>query len=322
MAISNAKIYVTLASEWGQVKTKALLDSGNNSDIVISEKLHNKLNASFVKLGGNVLGAGRQRLKVKGVSTPMKLKFKEKTYIVRPTVIRDLTDNVNIGRNFMKKLEIGLKFGHPDVMESNEGEIPMIKSMKEGRGRDPKKGPGAKEREKQTIPQPVMASETILVPPNCLYFVKCNTIEGERVVEPLRDPNMQALPAVYRDAEKVAVLNLASEFRIVKAGEGIGDAYECRVDTVKAIEEIEENCDTEAKERDEKEQLRTLLKDLGIAENELLKNNPGIRQRPIEILEKHKEVFSSPEKNIGRTNLVEFTVRTIPGAQPVKEPGG
>ena len=39
----------------------------------------------------------------------------------------------------------------------------------------------------------------------------------------------------------------------------------------------------------------------------------------VELLEKYQEVFSSPEKSTGRTNLVEFTVRTLPGTKPVKE---
>ena len=39
----------------------------------------------------------------------------------------------------------------------------------------------------------------------------------------------------------------------------------------------------------------------------------------MEILERHQDVFSSPGKTIGRTNLMEFTVRTVPGARPVKE---
>ena len=71
MISANSKIFVTLTGQGSQIKTKALLDSGNNTDcgVVISEKIHNELKASFVKLGGKVLSAGNQRLKVRGVST-------------------------------------------------------------------------------------------------------------------------------------------------------------------------------------------------------------------------------------------------------------
>ena len=333
MISANSKIFVTLTGQGSPIKTKALLDSGNNTDcgVVISEKIHNELKASFVKLGGRVLSAGNQRLKVKGVSTPIKLKFKEKTYIVKPIVIIGLNDPVNLGRNFMKKFGIGLKFG-PDVMESSEGSIQMVKSMKEvekpSRGRTRSRKEGAKVREERTLPKAVLAKETTLVPPNCLYFVKIDKMEGERLIEPLRDDEMQAPPAVYNDAEKVAVLNLASEFRIIKAGEQIGESYACQVGTVESIQEIKDEEDsneeaqagnTETKEQEKKQQFQKLLEELGIAENEILRNNPGIRQRLVEMLERYQEVFSSPERSIGRTNLVEFVVRTVPGARPVKE---
>ena len=76
---ANAKVSVTVTGETGPVKVKALMDSGNNTStgVVISERLHNRLKCSFLKLGGTVLGAGKQKLKVKGLSTPIKLKLNE-----------------------------------------------------------------------------------------------------------------------------------------------------------------------------------------------------------------------------------------------------
>ena len=68
----------------------------------------------------------------------------------------------------------------------------------------------------------------------------------------------------------------------------------------------------------QEEQFQQLLKDLKIDKNTVLMANPAIRQRLIEMLEKYQDVFSSPGKNIGKTHLVEFVVRTVPGAQPVK----
>ena len=51
MVSANSKIFVTLTGQGSPIKTKALLDSGNNTDfrVVISEKIHNELKASFVK---------------------------------------------------------------------------------------------------------------------------------------------------------------------------------------------------------------------------------------------------------------------------------
>ena len=52
-------------------------------------------------------GASNKKLPVKGVSTPIKLKLDNKVFSVKPYVIRDLTDPVNIGRKFMKKGQFG-----------------------------------------------------------------------------------------------------------------------------------------------------------------------------------------------------------------------
>ncbi|MDP6725577.1 MAG: reverse transcriptase family protein, partial [Arenicellales bacterium] len=296
---------------------------------MISEKLHKELKSSFAKLGGRVLGASNKKLEVKGVSSPIKLKFKEKTYIVQPLVIKDLNDPVNIGRNFMKRCQIGLKFGHQnDVMTSEEGRVEMIKTIKEPketgqeRGRKGKRGSGARARSQRALPKPVVASEATLVPPNSLRFVKVNRLKGEQVVEPLWDETMQAPPAAYKDTDQVAVLNLAPDFRWIAAGEEIAEAYDCQVETIEAINEIKEE-DQPAEEQMERtpvqeEQFQQLLKDLKIDKNAVLMANPAIRQRLIEMLEKYQDVFSSPGKNIGKTHLVEFVIRTVPGAQPVK----
>ena len=71
--IANSRVFVKVTGKkCPSVKVEALLDSGNNTanGVVISEKLHNRRQCSFLKLGGKVLGAGNQKLKVKGVSSP------------------------------------------------------------------------------------------------------------------------------------------------------------------------------------------------------------------------------------------------------------
>ena len=131
--LANSKLFVTVTRQAGPVKVKALLDSGNNtsSGVVISERLHNQLQCSFLKLGGKVLGAGNQILKVKGVSTPIKLKLDTRIFVIKPLVIEGLTDPVNIGRSFMKKYGLTPHFGQQDLMISEGKEVEMIKTLKE-----------------------------------------------------------------------------------------------------------------------------------------------------------------------------------------------
>ena len=61
------------------------------------------------------------------------------------------------------------------------------------------------------------------------------------------------------------------------------------------------------------------MEELKIEENVVLKRNPAVKQKLMDILEQYQEVFSSPEKIIGRTNLIEFQIKVIPGSQPVSE---
>ena len=103
MTGNNSKIRVTLKGEGKPRTYKALLDTGNNlkEGIAISEKTHSDLGAAFTKLGGTVKSAGKADLKVKGVSTPIELSFKDTVYMVKPIVIVGLRDDVNIGRELM-----------------------------------------------------------------------------------------------------------------------------------------------------------------------------------------------------------------------------
>ena len=115
------------------------------------------------------------------------------------------------------------------------------------------------------------------------------------------------------------MLNLADEHRIIRAGDQIAESYECKVGTIEEVNEIQEeeeqeDADQAGDEATKKQQFHKLLTDLKIRDNELLKENPAIRQKLMEILERHQDVFSSPGKKIGRTNLMEFTARTVPGA--------
>ena len=219
MANSKAIVIISLEKDNKQVKTKALLDTGNSvfSGLAISEAIHNQLGLGFVKLGGKVKGPDNGRLTVKGVSTPIKMQIDNRCFICKPYVIRGMTDSVNIGRQFMAKVNMVLTYGVKNTFKTREGsEVEMICAMKEEdssilpaggttsqplmRQRQCQKK-GAKVREKPELPNPVMAAETILLQPNSATFIPVRKIEGEQVVEPIKDNELQAPPAVYKEAE-------------------------------------------------------------------------------------------------------------------------
>ena len=144
---------------------------------------------------------------MKGVSTPIKLKKDNKVFSVKPYVIKDLTDPVNIGQKFMEKANLELKYGVKNLLQvCNEKEIEMVRAIEEvplKRGRCKRKGKGAVVRAKPVLPNPVMAVETKLLKSNSVVFIKMEKIKGEQIVEPIRDEQIQVPPEVYKVAEQI-----------------------------------------------------------------------------------------------------------------------
>ena len=141
MSNSKISVIISLESDKRQFRVEALLDTRNNivNGVAISEHTHNRLGGSFIKLGGKVVkGASNKKLPVKGVSTPIKLKIDNKVFSVKPYVIKDLTDPVNIGRKFMEKANLELKYGVKNLLKvCNEKEIEMVRAIEENpQGRD------------------------------------------------------------------------------------------------------------------------------------------------------------------------------------------
>ena len=131
---------MTLTGDKKTLTYNAFLDTGNNVDpgLASSERVHQAIWASFSKLGGDINSAGHAKLKVKGRSTPIKLQFKNKVYVVRPMVVKGLREPVNMGRRFMRDINTTLSYGKSNMMKSDEGEVPMIGAMEEPARKEPK----------------------------------------------------------------------------------------------------------------------------------------------------------------------------------------
>ena len=131
------------------------------------------------------------------------------------------------------------------------------------------------------------------------------------------------MPAVYQDPDRIAVLNVASRAFVWKPEVVVGTAVpmeetrqtqEERVAALKAVraargEKLEN--DPEARTLDQ------LFLDLGLADNPMLKSNPATRDEAYALIREYKDVFSSPECEIGQTNLVEFSIKMEEHAKPV-----
>ena len=133
----------------------------------------------------------------------------------------------------------------------------------------------------------------------------------------LADENVQAPTIVNWDTEKMAVLNLSGDFKIIRKGEEIARRYVCRVRKIAENHQDRPEGGSEAEKW--QEHFCQLVEDLTIEEKEILERNPEVRQRLLEMVEKHQDVVSSLDQAIGRTNFVENTVQIVPGARLVKE---
>ena len=106
---NSRKVYIQTVLTCGkrQVKCRALIDTGNTvtSRSVITKTLHNDLQSGFEKLGGKNIstaktGSGLKRLG-RSKEIQMKIEGLKRKFVIKPTVVEDLTDDLNLGNGFL-----------------------------------------------------------------------------------------------------------------------------------------------------------------------------------------------------------------------------
>ena len=317
--------------------------------------------------------------------------FRNKKYLVKPTVIEDFGDDVNIGSQFLQKYNCELKFQEDGTtMVIEDKEIPLIKTITDG---DPQtdmsgiektpNGPGVStpnvtgvlksapsaartglcknvrftEQSQNSTPDgvpektsdglgarqsrtgsrsmksrrretsrggvqgyPVTCQEDIVVKQNKLTFIKVPRMKnpGEILVEPLNgNDRVQAVPACYRDPGKIAMLNLGEENVLIKKGSTVA-TYQ-RVQIKKPITEDGSIKNLQEEDKTTKEEVvRNMVAALKINENEMLKGNPTMKRKVVELIEEYYDVFADPETQFGHTNLMEFEVK-VKDEKPIRE---
>ena len=134
------------------------------------------------------------------------------------------------------------------------------------------------------------------------------------LVEPL-GKDSKTVAAVYKweNDGRIAVLN-PFEFTLeLKKGSKLGQYAE-----LGAIRKPEDEKIGKIKEI--KPDVGVILKKLKIEENEILKENPMIKEKIIQLVKDYADVFSDPEGvQIGTTDLLEFNVELKEGAQPIRQ---
>ena len=55
-------------------------------------------------------------------------------------------------------------------------------------------------------------------------------------MEPVKDMELQTPPAVYKETEQVAVINISNEYRIVKKENRLGRAFHVKLDRLRRFQ--------------------------------------------------------------------------------------
>ena len=161
---------------------------------------------------------------------------------------------------------------------------------------------------------PVFARKDTVMKGNSLNFVQVDRIPASALLEPVKIPGLgsaRAVPAVYRDQKKIAVLNLEGE-QVLRAGTQIAEITPAK----HILREVPKEKVRSAQEVDGRAE--ELIKELRLEEKELLKADPNLMEKVKELVREYTDIFSSPEVAFGKTSLIEFEVHLEPGSKPVK----
>ena len=325
--------------------------------VLISEELMKELGLSYEKLlPGKKVGTakGGASLEKVGITKPFNIRIPgiSRTFVSRATVCKDVADQCNLGTAFLQSIHraTGLKprlefseDGTHLVLGEDQVELvrrvaPKTPSMdvakeEEGTGLGPD-GPGQVDRGRQTRRQtapeekrrsasvgvrrkgalPVFVEKDTVVKANSLNFVQVDRVPATALLEPVKIPGLgsvSAVPGVYKDQKRIAVLNLEGE-RVLRAGTQVAEICP----TGHILKEVPKEKVRSTQETDGR--VEELVKELRLDEKELLKADPKLKEKLVELVREYLDIFSSPEEVFGKTSLVEFEINLEPGSKPYK----
>ena len=318
--------------------------------ILISTELMQKLNLPYQQiLTGKKVGTAKGGASIEkvGITKPFGIKIPgiAKTFKSQAVVCKDLSDQCNLGTAFLQNiakatgLKPRLEFSADGThLALGEDQVELVRRIKpttskqeEGLGPEAtKEVDRGRQARRQTVTEekrrsasvgarkrnvlPVFVEKDTIVKGNSLNFVQVNRIPASALLEPVKTPGLggvRAVPGVYRDQRKIAVLNLEEE-QVLKAGTQIGEI----VPTKHVPQEVPEEKVKSAKESDDRAE--ELIKELRLDEKKLLNADPALKEKVKALVREYTDVFSSPEVAFGKTSLLEFEVHLEQGSKPVK----
>ena len=342
---ANAQGKVSTLNMQEKHQVKVFIDSGNlvSTGTAISEKCRQRLgigfstrktkNISTASTAGNLVQTGVSEtlvIRIKGLKHPI---------VTKAVVLQDMGDDMNIGNATLQDLhkatgkEVKLEFhdtgtslycgsncvnlinkiGPATILGSNITEPAM-----EPKGRERSKiRSSSKEKPRDRAPSrkkvtKIRVERETKIKGNHLSFIKIGqTIKTPFMIEPKKhaDSLCQLVPGVYKNTDKIGILNLDKRSVTLKPGDTLG--------TMRAVKENEQaKTPTEGiRKIDDVSELYTQLE---IDNNPLLKRDPELMQDVKQLIKEYQDVFSSPEATFGQTELAEFKIKLTENAKPVR----
>ena len=128
------------------VNCRALVDTGNTvtARSVITKKLHNEIQSGFSVIGGKQIstakqGAGLKRLG-RSKEIVMEIEGLTRKFSIKPTVVEDLSDELNLGNGFLagvgEKLQCAIIYrGKATKLRVGNEEVELIRTLNQGTAR-------------------------------------------------------------------------------------------------------------------------------------------------------------------------------------------
>ena len=334
-----------------KITVKAQVDSGNTirEGVAMSQTLAEKLGLKIEGARRNIRTAKKgAELVSLGTTTavPMQIQGFPHRFLVKPRILQGLTDHVNLGTPFLTRLSkfvpVSLSYqgGQARLLIGTQSEAlnkmierpvgeaggpappsakPVSREMEQGRGR-PANRPETRPRRTRDVTEqdkrPVFVDRDVTVKKQSVHFVpvRCplrvtGTQHCDMMVEPCQfSPDMETIAALYHvNSDKIAILNHSKSDIYLKAGTQVAEA-------VLAMKKEDESSD----QPDPEELQEQVLMELELEKSEKLRQDEKMMERAKELVRRYADIFASPTEGAGTTDLIEFDIKLVPGAEPVK----
>ena len=347
--------YIRANKPQSKIFIKALVDSGNLFGEIVSEKLANLLNLKYkpctVRAGTAVSG---QQVQILGKAEPMDLILEglPEAVQIAPYVIRNLSHDLNLGEQFLRKNKAEIKFeGTKVTLKLNNTKldlvhrsIPLVRNSTDSRfikimqddkmKREKMSQKNSKKKQVMEINQVGFTVETKnkrIIPKNTAVQIEVKTnlraetgfFQSKENSYFLNSNSLLPLNGIFKTNHNtflVTVLNMGDKDVVLPKNVRIGKIYpasQTQISNIVASESVntlDHRPEQELSDKDLEERRQFLRKELNTEKMEV---EEQIKEQIVDIFLKHWHAVSVSSEDFGKSDLLQFHITLVPGATPV-----